>query len=191
MRLILDRFYGFCGLLACLSVLGILGSVMLQVIARFAEFTFDATELSGFFLAAASFLGLAYTFRAGAHIRMTALIHRATGTRKRNIELFCTALSAVSLAYFTCYAADMALDSFIIGDKSPGLMAVPFWIPQIPMVVGLAGLTVAFVDEFVEVLYGKDPNFKDVEQLEVEQALAVKVPGGADAPAPASLEPMR
>src|SRR5258706_5983868 len=177
MRTLLDRFYGFCGLLACLCVLGILGSVILQVISRFIRFTFDATEISGFFLAAASFLGLAYTFRAGAHIRMTAVIHRATGARKRAIELFCTGLSIVAMSYFTFYAADMTLDSWLIGDKSPGLMAVPFWIPQIPMVIGLTGLTIAFADEFVEVLQGKDPNFKDVEQLEVEQALAVKVPG--------------
>ncbi len=177
MRRILDRFYGFCGFLACLSVLGILGSVILQVISRFIKFTFDATEISGFCLAAASFLGLAYTFRAGAHIRMTALIHRATGPRKRAIELFCTGVAIVAMTYFTWYAVDMTLDSFIIGDKSPGLMAVPFWIPQVTMVIGLLGLTIAFVEEFVEVWNGKDPNFKDVEQLEVEQALAVKVPG--------------
>jgi TRAP-type C4-dicarboxylate transport system permease small subunit len=189
MRRVLDGFYRFCAFLACLSVLGILGSVILQVIARFAQFTFDATEISGFFLAAASFLGLAYTFQAGAHIRMTAVITKATGTRKRNIELFCTGLSTIAMVYFTYYGIDMTLDSIIIGDKSPGLMAVPFWIPQIPMVVGLAGLTIAFADEFVCVLHGKDPNFKDVEQLEVEQALAVKVPGEAS-PKPA-LEPVR
>lgn len=180
MRTILDRFYKFCGFLACLNVLGILASVILQVISRFIKFTFDATEISGFCLAAASFLGLAYTFRAGAHIRMTAVIHRATGSTKRAIELFCTALSTVVMAYFTFYAADMMLDSWIIGDKSPGLMAVPFWIPQTTMVIGLAGLAIAFADEFVEVWYGKDPNFKDVEQLEVEEALAVKVPGQAE-----------
>lgn len=179
MRTILDGFYKVCGFLACLSVLGILLSVVLQVISRFIRFTFDATEISGFCLAAASFLGLAYTFRAGAHIRMTAVIHRATGSRKRAIELFCTAVATVAMCYFTFYAADMLLDSWIIGDKSPGLMAVPFWFPQIAMVVGLFGLTIAFADEFVEVWQGKDPNFKDVEQLEVEQALAVKVPGEA------------
>jgi TRAP-type C4-dicarboxylate transport system permease small subunit len=180
MRIILDGFYKFCGFLAALSVLGILLSVVLQVISRFIKFTFDATEISGFFLAAASFLGLAYTFRAGAHIRMTAVIHRATGARKRWIELFCTAIATVTMSYFTFYAVDMTLDSWIIGDKSPALMAVPFWIPQISMVVGLAGLTIAFADEFVEVWYGKDPNFKDVEQLEVEEALAVKIPGQAE-----------
>jgi TRAP-type C4-dicarboxylate transport system permease small subunit len=189
MRLLLDGFYKFCAFLACLCVLGILGSVILQVVARFAQFTFDATEISGFFLAAASFLGLAYTFKAGAHIRMTAVISKATGARKRNIELFCTGLSTIAMVYFTTYTVDMMLDSLMIGDKSPGLMAVPFWIPQISMVIGLLGLTIAFADEFVCVLYGKDPNFKDVEQLEVEEALAVKVPG-EKSPTP-MLQPVR
>ena len=90
-------------------------------------------------------------------------------------------------AFLSVKAWEMTWDSFQFGDTSPGLMAVPFWIPQVAMVIGLLGLTIAFVDEFVEVWNGKDPNFKDVEQLEVEQALAVKVPGE---PEPESARPL-
>lgn len=171
MRRLLDVLYGACGVLAGACVVGILVTVAFQVISRFIAVTFDATEISGFLLAGAIFLGLAYTFRCGAHIRMTLLIHRATGARKRAIELFCTALSAIAATYFAWHTILMVLDSYEFGDKSPGLMAVPFWIPQIPMALGIVVLSIAFVDEFVAVLRGKDPNFKDVEQIEIEDAL--------------------
>jgi TRAP-type C4-dicarboxylate transport system permease small subunit len=187
MRRSLDFLYGACGFLAALSIVGILLTVSFQVVSRYVAITFDATEISGFLLAASIFLGLAYTFHAGAHIRMTSLIHKATGTRKRNIELFCTSLSALAALYVTWYVVDMVIDSYNFGDKSPGLMAVPFWIAQIPMAIGSAVLTIALADEFVSVLYGKDPNFKDVEQLEIEAALdEIKrdMPDSAPTPAP-------
>jgi TRAP-type C4-dicarboxylate transport system permease small subunit len=172
MRRFLDFLYASCGVLAALSIIGILATVAFQVLSRYIAVTFDATEISGFFLASAIFLGLAYTFHSGAHIRMTSLIHKASGARKRAIELFCTALSAIATAYIALYVVDMVIDSYNFGDKSPGLMAIPFWIPQIGMALGVSVLAIAFVDEFVSVLYGKDPNFKDVEQMEVEAAIA-------------------
>ena len=182
MRRLLDLLYGSSAFLAALCVVGILGSVAFQVLSRFIAVTFDATEISGFCLAAAIFLGLGYTFHSGAHIRMTSLISSAQGPRKRLIELYCTAVSAVVAAYITFYAADMTIDSFSFGDKSPGLMAVPFWIPQIAMVVGLAILTVGFVDEFVSVLQGKVPSFKDVEELELDEAMKELPPVSTEVP---------
>jgi TRAP-type C4-dicarboxylate transport system permease small subunit len=193
MRRFLDLLYGVCGVLAGLSVVGILATVLFQVIARFIDVTFDATEISGFLLAAAIFLGLAFTFNGGAHIRMTSLIHNATGARKRAIELYCTAVCAVSAAYFSWHTVEMVIDSYNFGDKSPGLMAVPFWIPQMPMAVGIIVLTIAFIDEFVAVLKGKEPSFKDVEQIEIEDALKEIgiTPAGAPpaASAPATVRP--
>src|SRR5882672_727090 len=100
MRRFLDLLYGTCGVLAGLSVIGILATVAFQVIARYLAITFDATEISGFLLAAAIFLGLAYTFHAGAHIRMTSFIHAASSRNKRVIELVCTAISGVATVYF-------------------------------------------------------------------------------------------
>jgi TRAP-type C4-dicarboxylate transport system permease small subunit len=171
MRRFLDLLYGACGVLAGIAVVGILATVLFQVVSRYIAVTFDATEISGFLLAAAIFLGLAYTFKAGAHIRMTSLISNAVGERKRKIELFCTALSAVACVYFAWHTVDMVIDSYNFGDKSPGLMAVPFWIPQLPMAFGTCVLAVSFIDEFVAVLRGKVPEFKDVEQIEIEEAL--------------------
>ena len=171
MRRFLDLLYGACGILAGISVVGILATVLFQVLSRYVAVTFDATEISGFLLAAAIFLGLAYTFKAGAHIRMTSLIHSAAGGRKRTIELFCTAISAVACVYFAWHTVEMVVDSYNFGDKSPGLMAVPFWIPQLPMAFGICVLAVSFIDEFVAVLLGKEPSFKDVEQIEIEEAL--------------------
>lgn len=191
MRRFLDLLYGACGVLAGVSVVGILASVLFQVIARFIDITFDATEISGFMLAAAIFLGLGFTFHSGAHIRMTSLIHSATGARKRWIELYCTAVCAVSATYFAWHTVDMVIDSYNFGDKSPGLMAVPFWIPQMPMAIGIVVLAIAFVDEFIAVLRGKVPSFKDVEQIEIEDAMKEigVTPAGASPATAATVRP--
>jgi TRAP-type C4-dicarboxylate transport system permease small subunit len=175
-RCLLDTIYRTSGALACASVVGILLAIVLQMLSRYTGFTFDATEISGFLLAAATFLGLGYTFTAGAHIRVSALIRFAQGSAKRGIELANTALAAAAMIYFAVYAAGMVMDSYSFGDRSPGLMAVPFWIAQVPMTLGLVVLAIGLVDEFIAVLRGKEPNFRDVEEAEVLSVLEHEAP---------------
>ena len=59
-------------------------------------------------------------------------------------------------------------DSWRFGDLSPGLLAIPFWIPQSVMLAGCVILTIAFLDETVLVLRGQKPGFAsgDGELLE-------------------------
>jgi TRAP-type C4-dicarboxylate transport system permease small subunit len=40
--------------------------------------------------------------------------------------------------------------------------ASPLWIPQSAMALGVTVLAIAFVDEFVEVLRGRDPAASDL-----------------------------
>ena len=158
-------------MLSCFFIVVMLGSILLQIIGRFLSFTFDATEISGFFLAAATFTGLAYTFSHGAHIRMTVLIQWGGRGTRRIIELYCTGLAAAGTGYLAWSMIILARDSKLYGDLSTGLLAMPLWIPQGAVAFGLVLLTVAFADEFVQVVLGKDPVFKDVEEAEFEATL--------------------
>ena len=160
MRKGLDRLYRMSGLLAAFFLFAIGASIVAQIIGRFVGLAIDATELSGFCLAATSFLGLAYTFKGGSHIRITLLIRSARGGVRKAVELWCCGAAAAAMAYFSYNALLFTYQSFEFGDISPGLIAAPFWIPQSGMTIGAIILTVALIDEFVHVARGHEPSYE-------------------------------
>ena len=178
MRAFLDRLYLLSGGLACicLALMGL--SIVGQVAGRFARVAFDATEVSGFFMAASLFLGLAYTFRTGSHIRVNLLITRLGPRARRAAELWCSLLASIASAYWTYETAKMTLVSIDLHDISPGLMAVPFWIPQTALVAGTGLFTVACIDEFVRVLRGAELAVEDAEARSLRDIKAVGFTGG-------------
>jgi len=163
MRRALDILYSSSGLLSAFFLMMIGVTILLQIAGRFLNFAFDATEISGFCMAASTFLGLAYTLRAGAHIRVNLLVGKLAGPHRRLVEIWCCTLGAAAFAYFSANAWLMAYESFLFGDTSPGLMAVPFWVPQIGMALGASIMTIGLVDELVQTVAGKIPDFADAE----------------------------
>src|SRR5262249_23822892 len=59
---------------------------------------------------------------------------------------------APNVGYFATSVVQMAWDAWRFGERANGVLAVPLWIPQSGMALGLVVLTVAFVDEWVRVL---------------------------------------
>lgn len=183
MRWFLDRLYAASGALSAFFLMMIGVSILFQIIGRRLNIAFDATEISGFCMAASTFLGLAYTLRAGAHIRVNLLIGRFGPAGRRVIEIWCCAVGGLSLAFFSVNAWSMTYDSLVFKDTSPGLMAVPFWIPQIGMALGATILTVALFDELYQVLIaGKIPEFLDAEAQAIGDELAIADSGTAGRP---------
>ncbi|MEM8951095.1 MAG: TRAP transporter small permease [Pseudomonadota bacterium] len=160
LRRTLDGLYLFSGWLGAAFLAGIALAIIAQVVGRFLGFTIDSTETAGFCMAASTFLGLAYTFKQGGHIRVTLMIRHLPPNLRRSVELFCLAFTAAGLAYFTYWAADLVYFSYVIDEISPGLMAIPFWIPRSGMLLGLMIMTTAVVDEFFSVLRGALPNYE-------------------------------
>lgn len=175
MRAALDMLYRLSGWAAgiCLMLIGL--SILGQIAGRFFNLAFDATEISGFFMAGATFLGLAYTFSSGAHIRVTLLIGRLGTQGKRRAEIWSCLVTAIAAAYWSWQAIDMVRVSILVHDVSPGLMAVPFWIPQTAFAAGLVVFTIAVVDELVQVIMGKVPSFADAEAEAIGEIEAVHI----------------
>lgn len=171
MRRLLDRLYNVSGLLAAFFLMMIGVTIVCQVVGRFFAIAFDATEISGFCMAASTFLGLAYTLRAGAHIRVNLLIGRFGPQGRRLVEIWCCGLGGASFAFFAVNAWMLTYDSFRFHETSPGLMAVPFWIPQVGMSLGATILAIALFDEMVQVLAGKVPEFLDAEAQAIGEEL--------------------
>ena len=174
MRRALDLVYRASGALAAAFLAAICIIVLAQVVANVIDAAAgwltgspigllipSYAEFAGFFLAASSFLALAYALRAGAHIRVNLLIRHLGPGGRRGAELWCTGAGAAMAGYFAWYTILLTAESLRYNDLSPGMIPVPLWIPQTAMAIGLIVLTIALVDSFVEVLTGRTPPYGD------------------------------
>ncbi len=174
MRRVLDAIYTTSGWLAAFFIFAIAAIVLLQVAANLIDAIAAAAtgealglvipsyaDFAGFFLAASSFLALAYTLRSGGHIRVNLFIRTLNETHRQWVELWCAAVGAGVSGYFTWFAFGLMLESIEFGDLSPGMVPVPLWIPQSAVTLGLSVLTIAFVDELLTILNGRRPSYRD------------------------------
>ncbi len=116
-------------------------------------------DFTGYFLAAASFLALAFTLREGGHIRVSLILNHLPTAIRFGAELWSIVLAAAISYYFTWFTFSLTHESFIYNDLSPGMVAVPIWIPQSTMLVGLLILSIALTDELFQVVRGKKPSY--------------------------------
>jgi TRAP-type C4-dicarboxylate transport system permease small subunit len=140
------------------------GSAIGLTIPSYADFT-------GFLLAAASFLSLAYTLREGAHIRVFLLVSQLPKRMHRLVEIWCIGFGLAISLYFSWYTAKLTYESYTYNDLSSGMIAVPIWIPQTAMLLGLVILSVALLDELVAVCRGNTASYagKGEKLLTVER----------------------
>ena len=167
MRRTLDLIYRVSGGVAAAFILAIVVLVAAQVCLNLADKIAAAVtgqglgltipsyaDFTGFFLAASTFLALAYALRVGGHIRVTLLITRLPDRAHRVVEIIVVAIALAMSAYATYYIALLVMESFEFGDRSSGMVSLPLWIPQLPVALGLAILTLALADELIGLLRG-------------------------------------
>lgn len=155
----LDRLYLWSAYLAGLFLMLIALTVMIQVISRMFGLAYDFTKLSGFYLAATSFLALPHTLKHGAHVRVTLLMERLTKTKRLVAEFTCCLAGAIVVGYAAYYVVLLDITSYRFHDVTSGLLALPFWLPQLAMAIGLTLLEVAIIDELLSIALGKQPSY--------------------------------
>ena len=128
-------------------------------------------DFASWCMAATAFLGLAHTFRSGELIRMGLLIDRFHGVTRKLVEIACTAIGAAAVSYFAWYAIEMTLFSWRFNDVSMGVVAVPLWIPQLGMSVGLGILAIAFIEELLHLLFGGAPRYEKPKAESTEEII--------------------
>ncbi|MEQ6917394.1 TRAP transporter small permease [Halomonas aquatica] len=109
-------------------------------------------EISGFLLVGASFLGLAYTFVNGGHIRVTLLIGHLPSRLRVFVELWCLSLALVLASYLAFYEYRLLADSIAFNETSYGLLPIPLWIPQSAMLAGTGLFCLALLEAWASTL---------------------------------------
>jgi TRAP-type C4-dicarboxylate transport system permease small subunit len=176
MRGILDRLYAVALWLAAFCLFSIFLMVGVQLAARVVDSAckllgipqpgfviLSLAEIAGYLLAAASFLALAGTLKAGVHIRVTIALGLMSEPARRIVELLAFAGGAILSGYMTWHMADFAFVSFRFDEVSTGVIRVPLAIPQTAMAVGLLILTIALVDEVMLIWRSGRPSFRRAE----------------------------
>ncbi|MDC0948705.1 TRAP transporter small permease [Gammaproteobacteria bacterium] len=158
LRRALDSLYQWGAWLAAGFLLLILVTIVAQMVARWSGLVLPgSTRYAGYFMAASSFLALAWALNQGSHIRVSLLLGRL-GRYRIHGERWCLALSALIAIYFARFAIKATWWSWFLKDVSQGQDATPLWIPQLSMAIGSSLLAIALVDNFVRsIIDGKSP----------------------------------
>jgi len=171
-RKALDRLYIGSGAIASLLIAAICLLVCTQVvfnlITRLGGGSVNLSipsygDFAGYFLAASSFLALAYTLTQGGHIRVNLVLTRLPSRARLAAEIFSLSVSTSVTAFVTYYMAKLCLESYEYGDLSPGIIAVPIWMPQSFVLLGLSILTIALLDFLVRTVYTRESVFEVIE----------------------------
>jgi len=167
LRRFLDRLYSVSGALAtiCLGLIGAL--VLAQIIGRqLGIIVPSADDFAGYAMAASAFLGLAYAFRRGAHIRVTLLISRQPPGRRHAMEIALLVVATATSGYLAWHLSALALESYEFGDRAMGMIPTPLWMPQSIMAFGAIVMVIACLDELVTTARGGTPRYVLAEEDE-------------------------
>lgn len=155
-----DRFAAalswLSGVVAAAAVLGMLFHIGLEIVLRavFVTSTFVLDEFVGYMVASMTFLGLAPTFRAHGHLRVTLLLDML-GPRARRLAEVVTLLCLVALATFIAwYFARAGLRLWRNGTVSQTVAEVPLWIPMSIVAIGCANLAIQVASQLALMMSG-------------------------------------
>ena len=110
------------------------------------------SDISGFLLVGASFLGLAYTFVHGGHIRVTLLVGRLPPALRAWVEGFSLSIALALALYLASYLYWLLDNSIAFNETSYGLVSIPLWIPQSAMLSGVVLFCLVLIESLVQTL---------------------------------------
>jgi TRAP-type C4-dicarboxylate transport system permease small subunit len=155
----LYRLYTVCGLLAAICLVALAALVLASIVSRLlGAYLPGVAEFSGYSMAAASFLALAYTFGEHGHIRVELVLSRLHGTARRVFEIWCLGIAAAVGVYLAWFMVRLAWTSWRFEERSEGSDAMLIWIPQAPVAVGAVLFAICLVHALLRTLLGQPPS---------------------------------
>lgn len=156
-----DWIYRITGALAVACLAGIAVVIMADIAMRqFGGQIRGSDDMAGFALVGTALLGLGPTYRHGGHIRVGLLLDRFTGSSRRLAEIIALAIATLIMGWATWWIGRFVYDSWRYNEIGTGLLAIPLWIPQSLMLIGLAVLLLAILEDLVRVLSGGQASYE-------------------------------
>ncbi len=153
MRKTLDMLYAAALFAAGAFLIGIFLTMVIESILRkFGGYIPGASELIGWFLAAAGFLALPATFKRGDMVRVGILVDSFPPTVRKPLLLSCVCVAMVFTTYMVWAVFSYLLDGWRSDEMTQGMIELAVWIPQSSFLVGALLLVVAIVDECVTLI---------------------------------------
>lgn len=167
MRSLLDKLYLAAGALSGLCIIAICSIILARVIGRWIGIEVPSSDdFAGFLLAAASFLGLAYTFRQGGHIRVSLFTSRLSVIAHKWVEKAILSLGCILILYLTWQLVYLVYESYLFEEVSSGYVPVPLWIVQLPLAFGMIIFSIAIIDQtFCHFFLGEELPKSEEEEL--------------------------
>ena len=111
-----------------------------------------ADEFSAYMLVGLSYLGLAYTWRQGGHVRITLLVSRLPAKVAGWIRLFVLIMIFIFMIGITHAGWEMIVYARQIGLRSDTWLTFPLFWPQLTVFIGFLLLTLTLPLEIVRVI---------------------------------------
>ncbi|MSP67491.1 MAG: TRAP transporter small permease [Alphaproteobacteria bacterium] len=160
MRTALNGLYTAGGAVAAFAFCMIGALTFAEILARLLGTSIpSAGDFAGYSMAASSFLGLAYTLRKGGHIRVRLLLDKLPPRPARAFEIGALLTAVAVIGYFAYYVCLLVWRTYTFGEFTLGLVPIRKWIPMTFMAVGIVIFFIAFLDDLIAALSGRDPSY--------------------------------
>jgi len=113
-------------------------------------------EMSEYALALGASWALAYTLRAGGHVRVDILLPYFPALVRRLLDAFAMAVMAVFAATVSVFLWKLVGSSYAIGATGHSIIQTPQWLPQAMMASGYSFLSVVAFTGFLAHLVGAE-----------------------------------
>lgn len=149
----LDGLYDGALALAAVFLVGIFVVMITEAVLRFfGSYITGASELVGWFCAAAGFLALPATFKRGDMVRVGVVVDALPSSFRKPMLVACLLLGLVFIGYMNYAVGNYVLSDWRSEELTQGMIEIQAWIPQVSFVFGAALLWIAMFDELVQVL---------------------------------------
>lgn len=155
---LLDRLSAAAGAAAAVALAMIGVVITAQIVARLLGRQIPAADdFAAWSMAASAFLALPYAMRHGEHIRVTLVLQRLPARAARVLDIVSSAIGLGLAAWAAWNATAFVYDSWQYDEVAQGMLALPMWIPQLCMPIGLTLLAALLAERLVRLLRGQDP----------------------------------
>ena len=151
---ILEKTADICGHVSAALVPLMVLLVAFEVVMRYGVQNppMVADEFSAYMLVALSYLGLAYTWRKGGHVRITLLVSNLPAKLAGYVRLFSLTLVFAFMVAMSWYGYKMIAYALEINLRSDTWLTMPLVWPMATVFVGFVMLTLILPAEIMKVL---------------------------------------